>query len=63
MITHKNNRWHYLAAKSLPALFRGTTTNHHADFYCLNCFYSYRRLNKLKKNMKGYVIIDKYRHA
>ena len=25
MITDKNNRWHYLAVKSLPALFRGTT--------------------------------------
>ena len=29
---------------------RGTTSNHHGDFYCLNCFHSYRTLNKLKKH-------------
>ena len=56
MISDKNNRWHYLAIKSLKALFRGTTSNHHEDFYCLNCFHSYSTLNKLK-NMKEYVII------
>ena len=50
MITDKNNRWHYLAVKSLPALFRGTTSSHNGDFYCLNCFHSYRTLNKLKKH-------------
>ena len=50
MITDDDNRWHYLAVKSLPALFRGTTSNHHGDFYCLNCFHSYRTLNKLKKH-------------
>ena len=50
MITDHDNRWHYLAVKSLPALLRGTTSNHHGDFYCLNCFHSYRTLNKLKKH-------------
>ena len=50
MITDKNNRWHYLAVKRLPALFRGTTSNHHGDFYCLNCFHSYTTHNKLKKH-------------
>ena len=40
MITDESNRWHYLAVKSLPALFRGITSNHHGDFYCLNCFHS-----------------------
>ena len=50
MITDKNNRWHYLAVKSLPALFRGITSNHYGDFYCLNCFHSYCTLNKLKKH-------------
>ena len=50
MITDKNNRWHYLAVKSLKALFRGATSNHHGDFYCLNCFHSYRTLNKFKKH-------------
>ena len=50
MITDKNNRWHYLAVKSLPALFRGTTSSNNGDFYCLNCFHSYRTLNKLKRH-------------
>ena len=56
MIRDKNNRWHYLAVKNLKALFRETTSNHHRDFYCLNCFHSYSTFNKLK-NMKEYVII------
>ena len=50
MITDKNNRWHYLAVKSLSALFRGITSSNNEDFYCLNCFHSYRTLNKLKKH-------------
>ena len=56
MIIDKINRWHYLAVKTLPALFRGTKSNHHGDFYCLKCFHSYTTHNKLK-NMKEYVII------
>ena len=50
MITDDDNRWHYLAVKSLPTLLRGITSNHHGDFYCLNCFHSYRTYNKLKKH-------------
>ena len=50
MITDDDNRWHYLAVKSLPALFRGITSNHHGDFYCLNCFHSFTTHNKLKKH-------------
>ena len=50
MITDENNRWHYLAVKSLSALFRGITSSNNGDFYCLNCFHSYRTLNKLKKH-------------
>ena len=50
MITDDGNRWHYLAVKSLPALFRGITSSNTGYFYCLNCFHSYRTLNKLKKH-------------
>ena len=50
MIIDNDNKWHYLAVKSLPALFRETTSNHHGDFNCLNCFYSYTTLNKLEKH-------------
>ena len=50
MITDNYNRWHYLAVKSLTALFRGITSNYFGDFYCLNCFHSCRTLNKLKRH-------------
>ena len=43
-------KWHYLAVKSLSALFRGITSNHKEDFYCLNCFHSYSTANELKKH-------------
>ena len=52
MITDDNNRWNYLAVKGLPTLLRGIISNHHGDFYCLNCFHSYATLNKLKKHEK-----------
>ena len=45
-------KWHYLAVKSLSALFRGITSKHEGDFYCLNCFQSYITKNKLKKYKK-----------
>ena len=50
MITDDENTWYYLAVKILFGLLTGTTSNHHGDFYCLNCFHSYRTLNKLKKH-------------
>ena len=51
MITD-GEKWHYLAVKSLSALFRGITSKHEGDFYCLNCFCSYRTENKIKKHKK-----------
>ena len=54
MITN-GKRW-YLAVKYLSALFRGITSKHERDFYCLNCFCSYSTENKLK-NIKKYVKI------
>ena len=45
-------KWHYLAVKSLSALFRGITSKHEGNFYCLICFCSYRTKNKLKKHKK-----------
>ena len=49
MITDKNNIQHFLAVKSLSALFRGIALSNNGDFYCLNCFHLYRTLNKLEK--------------
>ena len=37
---------------NLSRLLRGITSNHNADFYCLNCFHSYRTKNKLEAHKK-----------
>ena len=50
-------KWHYLTVKSLSALLRGITSNHKEDFYCLNCFHSYRNKRKTQKIIKKYVMI------
>ena len=36
--------------RSLPRLFRGITSNHNGDFFCLNCLHSFRTDNTLKRN-------------
>ena len=51
MISNGEN-WHYLAVKSLSILLRGITSNHDGDYYCLNCFHSYRTENKLNAHKK-----------
>ena len=43
-------KWHYLAVKNLPRLFRGVSSNHDGDHYCLGCFHSYSKAKKLKKH-------------
>ena len=45
-------KWHYLVVKKLSRLLRGITSNHKEDFYCLNCFHSYRTENKLEAHKK-----------
>ena len=42
-------KWHYLVITNLFALLRGKSSNHHEDFYCLNCFNSYTTKSKLKE--------------
>ena len=51
MITD-GEKWHYLVVKNLSGLLRGITSNHNADFYCLNCFCSYYTKNKPEKHKK-----------
>ena len=51
MITN-GEKWHYLTVKNLPGLLRGITSTHKEDFYCLNCFHSYRTKNKLETHKK-----------
>ena len=53
MITDDGNRWCYLAVKSLSALLWRISSSNNGDFYCLNCFYSYSTLNKLKKHERA----------
>ena len=50
-------KWHYLAVKNLPGLLRGITSTHKEDFYCLNCFRSYRTRHKLVSHKKYVKII------
>ena len=45
MITD-GKKWQYLVLISLSALFKGITSSNNGYFYCLNCFHSYRTLNK-----------------
>ena len=62
MITD-GKKWHYLAVKSSPALFRGRTSNHKEEFYWLHCFHSYstkkKTTKKQKKKLKTYKCMQK----
>ena len=51
MISNGEN-WHYLVVKNLSRLLRGISSNHNSDYYCLNCFQSYRTENKLNAHKK-----------
>ena len=51
MISNGEN-WHYLAVKIISRLLRGISSNHNSDYYCLNCFHSYRTENKLNVHKK-----------
>ena len=46
--------WHYLVVKNLSGLLRGISSNHNSDYYCLNCFHSYRTKNKLNAHKRIY---------
>ena len=51
MISNGEN-WHYLTIKNLSRLLREITSNHDGDFYCLNCFHSYRTKSNLEAHEK-----------
>ena len=40
------------SCKKLIGLLKGITSTHEKDFYCLNCFYSYRTKSKLESHKK-----------
>ena len=55
LIISNGENWHYLVIKSLSGLLRGISSNHNSDYYCLNCFHSYRteiNLMHIKKYAK-----------
>ena len=52
LMTSDGKKWHYLAVKSLSALFRGITGNNNGDFYFLNCFQSYTPENRLRIDLE-----------
>ena len=52
LIISNGENCHYLTIKNLSRLLRGITSNHDGDFYCLNCFHSYRTKNKLEAHKK-----------
>ena len=52
LMISNDEKWHYLVVKSLLGLFTGVTSNRKEDFYCLNCFHSYRTKNKLDAHKK-----------
>ena len=51
MITD-GEKWHSISVKRLSGLLRGVTSNNNGDFYCLNCFCSYRTKSKLELHKK-----------
>ena len=52
LMIRNGKNWHYLAIRSLSRLLRGISSNHNSDYYCLNCFHSYRTENKLNVHKK-----------
>ena len=52
IVISNGENWHYLAVKSLSRLLRVISSNHNSDYYCLNCFHSYRTENKLHVHKK-----------
>ena len=51
-ISDGKGTWHYIAIKSIPALLKGISSSHKGDYYCLNCFNSYRTKQKLDDHEK-----------
>ena len=52
LMINNGENWHYLVVKNVSRLLRGISSNHDGDYYCLNCFHSYRTENKLNAHKK-----------
>ena len=47
-----NEKLHYLAVTRLPTLLQDIPSKYKGDFYCSNCFYSFRNANKVNSHEK-----------
>ena len=47
LIITDGKKWNYLAVKKLSGLFRGKTSKNNGQFFCTNCFHSFKTENKL----------------
>ena len=52
LMINDGEKWHYLTVKNLSGLYRGITSSHKEDFYCLNCFCAYSTKNKFEGHKK-----------
>ena len=55
-VISNEKKWHYLAVKELLALWRGITSKHHGDFYCLTCLHSFpteKNMNRITNICKN----------
>ena len=43
-----DEQWHFIDVKVLSRLLTGIIADHHGDYCCKNCLYSFRTENKLK---------------
>ena len=45
-------KYRYLTVRRLSASLKGVTSKHNSNFYCLNCFHSYRTKSSFKMHKK-----------
>ena len=50
LMISNGKKQHYLVVNNLSELLEGKSSNHHGNFYCLNCFNSYTSKTKLKEH-------------
>ena len=53
LIVQDNRKTHYTAIKRISALLRGITSNHHVDFYCINCLNAFRTREALQIHVEA----------
>ena len=56
-LTFDGEKWRSHAVTCLSRLLRGTTSNHHGDFYCLNCYHSYNAEDTKYKVLKEIPVV------